>query len=197
MKEKNKLLQLYKRLLYLLKLNRNMLEEEGKDVLKNHPLGNQNMYRFHYMNYYELGKSSYGSIEWAFEIFKLPQNITRDEAFKIFSYFKDYIQSYLNIENGVFEKTSLLDDIIKKLGFKKVTNYIDDDECVIDLFVIEGRKDFFKKTDFYEKYYNWYSPNIKFDEIKKIFDKASIPFDNSAIDEVIKNKTLKKTKETC
>lgn len=55
-------------------------------------------------------------------------------------------------------------------------NLNDDSPEVIDLFTITGRILLFKKSKQYQKYFEWYTEGVTFDEVKSIYDKCGIEF---------------------
>ena len=78
-----------------------------------------------------------------------------------------------------------------KLGFKKLDrNNIPDENDIIDLFTITGRQLLFKNSKYYSKYFEWYTPNVTFEEIYSIYKKCDIDlYDLKSVKE--KTKTLK------
>jgi len=69
---------------------------------------------------------------------------------------------------------------IKELGFKRIKGVINEDE-VIDLFFIAGKKELFVKSKYYSKYYDWYIPNIKKEEIVAIYKNINKNFKNPVL----------------
>ena len=167
--------------------------------LENHPLGNQNIYRLRYMNYHRTGtfnmshENNIEVVDCPLDLFMLPDNMSRNDAFKILSYLKDYIERDLNLEKclskSILELNNFLN--IKKLGFKKVNrNNISDENDIIDLFTITGRQLLFKNSKYYSKYFEWYTPNVTFEEIYSIYKKCDIDlYDSKSVKE--KTKILK------
>ena len=64
--------------------------------LENHPLGNQNIYRLHYINYHRIGNKyssdNIGIVNWSFKPFMFPNGIDREDGFKVLSYLTDFIE---------------------------------------------------------------------------------------------------------
>ena len=132
---------------------------EFQAELEDHQIGNQNIYRLHYIDYHRIGKyyertdNNVGIIDWPFTPFILPDGMSREDGFKVLSYLTDF----------------------ERLGFKRVNTDISDSD-VIDLFTVSGRLLLFKHSKYYQKYFEWYTENITFNEIKEIYDKCSIEF---------------------
>ena len=63
---------------------------EFEAELEDHEIGNQNVYRLHYIDYHRIGEhygktsNKVGVIDWPFEPFMFPQNMRREERFKVF-----------------------------------------------------------------------------------------------------------------
>ena len=156
---------------------------EFNTILEDHPLGNQNIYRLHYINYHRFGENyqeqdKIGLVDWPFEPFVLPENMTREDAFKVLSYLTDFIERDFNLEECSFQSVSLLNNALDlgRLGFKKYTKPINNDNEVVDLFTVSGRVLLFKKSDYYSKYFNWYTEGVTFDEVKDIYEKCHMEF---------------------
>ena len=103
---------------------------EFEAELENHELGNQNMYRLHYIEYYRIGenyikrKNNIGVMEAKFDVFTLPKGMNREDAFKVLSYLIDYIEKTLSLTECSYKGLEILNDVLNldRLGFKKVTD---------------------------------------------------------------------------
>ena len=154
--------------------------------LENHPLGNQNIYRLYFINYHRIGENygiptqnNIGIINWPFKPFTLPDGMNREDAFKVLSYLTDFIEKESNLEPCSFKIVEALDKVIdlERLGFKRLdTNFDDYSLDVINLFTISGRILLFKKSQHYDRYFEWYSEGVTFDEVKNIYNKCGIDF---------------------
>lgn len=154
--------------------------------LENHPLGNQNIYRLYFINYHRIGEhygmptpNNIGIINWPFKPFMLPKGMEREDAFKVLSYLTDFIEKEANLESCSFRSVEALDKVIdlERLGFKRLDVTLDDDSPeVIDLFTIRGRVLLFKQSKQYQKYFEWYTTGVTFDQVKEIYNKCGIEF---------------------
>ncbi len=176
---------------------------EFEAELKDHPLGNQDIYRLYYINYHRIGESyeprfnNVGVIDWPYEPFMLPDGMSREDAFKVLSYLTDFIERRLNLEPCSPKSVSILDNVLnlERLGFKRVYTSLDSDfDNVIDLFTITGRLQLFKRSKHYKKYFEWYTQGITFDEVKQIYDKCGIEFYDLEDEDIVpeSSKSLKK-----
>ena len=154
--------------------------------LENHPLGNQNIYRLYFIDYHRIGEhyrmhtpNNIGIINWPFKPFMLPKGMEREDAFKVLSYLTDFIEKDANLESCSFRSVEALDKVIdlERLGFKRLDVTLDDDSPeVIDLFTIRGRVLLFKQSKQYQKYFEWYTTGVTFDQVKEIYNKCGIEF---------------------
>lgn len=150
--------------------------------LKNHPVGNQSIYRLYYVNYHRIGsrygQSGIGMIDWAFDPFTLPEGMTREEAFKVLSYLTDFIEKKDGIESCSFSSVKVLNNVLdlERFGFKKVKE--DDESKILDLFTINGRVALFKQSSMYQRYFEWYSKGVSREEVEAIYAKHNMPFED-------------------
>ncbi len=156
---------------------------EFEAELEDHQIGNQNIYRLHYVNYHRIGEqygktdNNIGVIDWPFKPFMLPDGMSREDGFKVLSYLTDYIEKKLNLSPCSYKSVSNLNNVLdlERLGFKRVNTDVNDND-IIDLFTVSGRLLLFKNSKNYQKYFEWYTENITLDEIKSIYDKCGINF---------------------
>ena len=162
--------------------------------LEDHPIGDQNIYRLYYINYhrigerYGLGPDNIGMINIPFKPFMLPENMSREDAFKVLSYLTDYIEKTYDIEEGSYKSVSALNKLIDidSLGFRRVDIDLDDkSDDVINLFTVSGRLLLFKNSEFYNKYFEWYSEGITLDEVRDIYSKCGVEFTNIEKNQVL------------
>lgn len=183
---KEKLITLKEKLLKLISLIepvQSLLSDvEFYANLKDHPIGNQNIYRLYYVNYHRIGsrygQSGIGMIDWAFDPFTLPEGMTREEAFKVLSYLTDFIEKREDIELGSFASVKMLNSILylERFGFKKVKE--EDESKILDLFTINGRVALFKQSSMYQRYFEWYSEGVSREEVEAIYAKHNMPFED-------------------
>ena len=194
---KNKLLEIREDILTKFSVNKDF---EFDAVFEDHPIGNQNIYRLYYVDYHRIGQgygmknNNIGIIDWNFEPFMFPNGMTREEGFKVLSYFTDVIEKREDIDVGSFKSVKTLDENIDlgRIGFTRVKG--NDEDKILNLFTVSGRVLLFKKSDLYQKYFEWYSENVTKDEVKEIYAKYNMEFKDILFpeDKKVYTKTLKK-----
>lgn len=158
---------------------------EFEAELEDHQPRESNIYRLCYINYHRIDENygqrgnNIGVITWPFKPFMLPDGMSREDSFKVLSYLTDFIEKELNLDECSLKSVSVLDNVlnIERLGFKRLDvpldiNYTD----IIDLFTVTGRLQLFKKSPYYQKYFEWYTENITLNEITNIYSKCGIEF---------------------
>lgn len=151
--------------------------------LENHPLGNQIMYRLHYVDYhrigegYGIGPKNVGRMDFYFKPFLLPQGMRREDAFKVLSYLTDYIERTRHLTPCSYDSVAFLDKMLEldKLGFVKLNTSLDkySDE-VIDLFTVTGRLLLFQQSKYYQKYFEWYTENVTFEVVRDVYTRCGM-----------------------
>ena len=194
---KNKLLEIREDILTKFSVNKDF---EFDAVFEDHPIGSQNIYRLYYVDYHRIGQgygmknNNIGIINWNFEPFMFPNGMTREEGFKVLSYFTDVIEKKENIDVGSFKSVKTLDENIAlgRIGFTKVKE--NDENKILNLFTVSGRVLLFKKSELYQKYFEWYSENVTLNEVKEIYTKYNMEFKDVLFpeDKKVYIKTLKK-----
>lgn len=125
------------------------------------------LYRFHYVNcYLEFDKTS-----WPLQTFKLPLKMTEQDAFKVISYITDFVEKTYHMANSSFNLVIEVDKLLEQFLFKRDNNKSKE---IIDLFVIEGKVSYFKNSDEYKRYVEWYYSNITFEKVLKIYQKLGL-----------------------
>ncbi len=166
------------------------LADEFEADFENHTLGNQKIYRLHYINYYrtEDNTSKYRTVDWPFDLFTLPNGMSREDAFKVLSYLTDYIESTQNIKPCSYKSVATLNSILdlQQLGFKKLNKNVNvSEEEIIDLWTVEGRVALFKKSKYYLGYYEWYFESISLEEVQSIYKKIGKNYNDMIINSVL------------
>lgn len=157
---------------------------EFEAELEDHQLGSQTIYRLYYMKYYRKDEyngrhdNNVGIIDWPFKPFMLPEGMSREDSFKVLSYLTDFIEKKFDLEPCSYKSVAVLDDVLnlERLGFKRLDVSIDDDSKIIDLFTVAGRLQLFKRSNHYQKYFEWYMEDVTLDEVKDIYSKCGIQF---------------------
>ena len=150
---------------------------------------NQDIYRFHYMNYHRIGEhyestpNSIRVIDRPFKPFMLPNGMKKEDAFKVLSYLNDFIEKKEELEPCSYESVEALDKVIdiEQLGFKRLDS--NDKLKSIDLFTITGRVFLFKKSEYYPAYFEWYTAGVSLEEVKDIYYKCGMKFDDFVFDD--------------
>jgi putative hydrolase of HD superfamily len=139
------------------------------------------IYRLRYINYHNIGlrygMNNKGLIDWAGKPFFLPNEMTSEEAFKVLSYLTDFIEKEPDIEECSLKSVNTLNGILIELdrfGFISPIAPVNE-KNVIDLFTVSGFNRF-KKSEEYNKYFEWYTPNTTKEEVEKIYLKCGLEF---------------------
>lgn len=159
-------------------------DSEFECELDDHPIGNQNIYRLYYVNYHRIleynGRcdDNIGIIDWAFKPFMLPNGMTREEGFKVLSYLTDFIEKRDGIEPCSLNSVRTLDGVLdlSRFGFQRVDE--NDENKILNLFTVTGRLLLFKKSELYNKYFEWYIENVTLDEVVDIYKKYDMEFND-------------------
>lgn len=180
MNTKEKLIEFKEKLLQLnIPISRDF---EFDTELEDHPIGNQNIYRLYYINYHRIGeyhghrKNNIGIINWRFNPFILPKEMTREEGFKVLSYLTDFIEKREDTESCSFKSVSTLDGVLnlERFGFTRVEEK--DESKILNLFTVDGRLLLFKRSNLYSKYFEWYVENVTKEEVESIYAKRNMEF---------------------
>ena len=166
------------------------LANEFEADFENHTLGNQKIYRLHYINYYRANNNAkkYRTVDWPFDLFMLPNGMSREDAFKVLSYLTDYIENNPNIEPYSYKSVATLNSILdlQQLGFKKLNKNISvSEEEIIDLWTVEGRVALFKKSKYYLSYYEWYFESISLEEVQSIYRKIGKNYNDIILNDIL------------
>lgn len=124
--------------------------------------------------------------------FRLPHNMSMEDACKVVSYLSDKVEKENDLEPACEKSVIMVSNILENYGFSKVeskekghyhaiSEYIpfhttratfpatEKIEGVVDLFTVGGDFKVFKKTDLYDRYFDWYSEGISQQEIVDIY----------------------------
>lgn len=150
-----------------------------------HPINDNGIYRLHYMNFHRIGEyagradNNIGIMDFPFQPFTLPENMPRQDAFKVLSYLSDYLERELEIEPCSCQSVKTLDEMlnVKRLGFDR-PNYVRKPFEGVELFTITGRLALFKKMPEYKKYFEWYTEGVTREEVEEIYRTAGHDFED-------------------
>lgn len=158
--------------------------DEFYEKLDNHELSDLNIYRLHYIDYYRIGETfgktdnNIALMEWTSKKFMLPNEMNRKDAFKVISYLQMYVRNDLKLIPNSLNEVQYLVEVLElpRYGFKVIddNNEIDTNE----LFIVNGRVKLFKENDLYNKYYKWFNADVKFSDVKKIYNDCNLEFTN-------------------
>ena len=180
---KDKLSKFKKDLLTSIQFNR---DYEFEATLEDHSIGNQNIYRLYYVDFHRIGESwrypdpyNIGVVNWPCKPFMLPNGMTREDGFKVLSYLTDFIEKRKEIEPCSLKSVRTLDGVLdlERFGFTRINIQLPaESEDVINLFTVSGRLLLFKKSKLYPKYFEWYTEGVTLEEVKNIYDKYNMEF---------------------
>lgn len=177
---KDKLIKLKEELLFSIQYG---YDDEFKATFEDHSVGDQNIYRLYYVDFHRIGNEIYvnnhdniGMINWRCKPFMLPDGMTREEGFKVLSYLTDYIEKRKDIKPCSLKSVTTLDGILdlERFGFTRVEEK--DENKILNLFTVTGRLLLFKKSELYLKYFEWYTEGISKKEVKEIYNKYNMEF---------------------
>lgn len=174
---------------------------EFEAEFEDHQLGDSNLYRLHFVNYhrfgenYGMGPNNKALVDYPFKPFMLPDGMIREDAFKVLSYLTDYIEKELGLPECSQKSVAGLDELldVASLGFTRVNPESETDD-IIELFTVSGRLLLFKQSEYYSKYFEWYTEGVTLDEVKDIYERCGMNFEdiNFDINKRDSNKSLKK-----
>ena len=124
--------------------------------------------------------------------FRLPHNMSMEDACKVVSYLSDKVEKENNLESACEKSVTMVSNILENYGFRKEEikekgHYHSVSECVpfckiqtsvpateeiegvVDLFTVSGDFKIFKKTDLHDRYFDWYNEGISKQEIIDIY----------------------------
>ncbi|MGN1208652.1 MAG: hypothetical protein ACI4TI_04215 [Christensenellales bacterium] len=131
--------------------------------------------------------------------FKLPKNMTLDDACKVISYLSEKIEAENNLNAGSQKSVALVSANLHKYGFKKINGfehgyyhaigtknafknnndaiYASKIDGVTDLFTVGGDICRFEKSDFNDRYFDWFTENVTKEMFENIYKKIGVSFD--------------------
>lgn len=177
---KEKLLEFKKRLLVNeLPVSRDF---EFDATFENHPIGNQDIYRLYFVDYHRINEyagrqdNNIGRITWPCNTFRFPEEMSREEGFKVLSYLVDCTEKLDATKPWFYKSSRALDGVfcLERFGFKTVKEK--DEDKILNLFIVSGRLLLFKNSELYSKYFNWYVENVTLEEVISIYAKHNIDF---------------------
>jgi len=136
--------------------------------------------------------------------YTLPEGMNLKDSYKTISYLSDLVENKYYIEPASRESVKIVCTLLNQLGFKENNEYhhgfahstekfplvgsiesrAPSLEGVIDLFTVDGMP-LFKRSDLYLRYFNWYTPKIKENEIQSIYSKIKNNYNSSEIEDIL------------
>jgi len=123
-----------------------------------------NIYRLHYVNF-----NKDQNEDMLFETFRYYCNLEEEYVFVIVSFIKDLVNREYPKYTIPLHKAILVDALLEFFGFERVIEPVEDENAT-DLFLITGSIRKFKESNHYDKYINWYIPNITYEDIMLIHE---------------------------
>ena len=127
--------------------------------------------------------------------FRLPNEMSIEDSCRVVSYLSEKVESENNLEPASEKSVSMVSKILTTYGFEKVeshekgyyhsvsdynpfeklrTNFLpacEEIEGVVDLFTVGGDFKVFKKSDLYDRYFDWFTEGITKQEVEDIYKK--------------------------
>ena len=132
----------------------------------------------------------------------LPENMSIENACKVVSYLSELVEQKNKLEPACPRSVSLVDNELERYGFIRIkdswSGYIhstcyytsraiellptlqrvyNQGNGVVDLFSIGGDFKLFKRTNLYNRYFEWFTSGITKDEIKDIYSQIGMDLD--------------------
>lgn len=151
------------------------------------------IYRLHHIEYLDIRHGSSGKAtamrDYISKPFILPEGMSKEDAFKVLSYFTDYLESNLGIEEGSLHGVTSLSKVLdlERFGFKRV-KCDNNDIRIKDLFTIYGSIERFRKSKYRSRYFEWYTENVTREEVESIYNKIGMDFSDIVIHDNTKTK---------
>jgi len=156
------------------KLKNEIIEyKERKVELENHDIPDSNVYRIHYIRFHNGSKVL--STQYISYPFKMKSPMTQEEVLDIISFLYDQVYLITGTNPNSFAGARLLDlNILNydKFNFTRVDDV--DTNKVIDLYIIDRNKKTFKKSKYYDNYFDWYKPGVSYEKVEAIYKKYGI-----------------------
>ena len=127
--------------------------------------------------------------------FRLPNEMSIEDACRVVSYLSEKVESENNLEPASEKSVAMVSKLLTTYGFEKVeskekgyyhavsdykpfekirTNFLpacEEIKGVVDLFTVGGDFKVFKKSDLYDRYFDWFTEGITKQEVEDIYKK--------------------------
>lgn len=131
--------------------------------------------------------------------FLLPVRMSIEEASKIVSYVSEQVEREYNLEPASIKSVEKTAEVLQKYGFKlddkefcrhhqtseyhmgEVYTMLPRELNYTDLFTIDGDFKLFKRTQEYDRYFDWFTKVVTKEEVEEICNKYFITMPNSQV----------------
>lgn len=144
---------------------------------------------------YATGELKIGQTYYFSTPFRLPKFMSIADACKVVSYLSDRVEVENDLVPVSKESVLMVSDILEDYGFSKIEGkdkisvhmvsdigsskkieatypFCGEIKGVADLFTVGGNFEVFKKSDLYDRYFNWYSAGVTEEEVLDIYKKV-------------------------
>ncbi len=158
-----------------------------------------------FSRYGEMTKSKVGQTYGISSPFRLPRDMSIEDACKVVSYLSEKVERENNLEPASEKSVAMVSNELTKYGFERVeskehghyhavSEYIpfhnirakcfpicEKIDGVVDLFTVDGDVKLFKKSDLHDRYFDWFTAGISKDEVIDIYDQIGIDLDEDVL----------------
>lgn len=141
---------------------------------------------------YDTNQKKIGQTTGLSSVFELPQGMSLKDACKVISYLSEKTELENKLEPASENSVAKTSAILENYGFKKIdeankghyhcvqeyrpfstikANLRENQQGAIDLLTVGGDFDVFKKSNLYATYFDWFTENVKKQEVEQIYQK--------------------------
>lgn len=172
-------------------------ENKHIDFLNNHNITSATKIRLCYVAMekfrdYGTNQKKIGQTTGLSSVFELPQAMSLKDACKVISYLSEKTERQCKLEPASENSVAKTSAILESYGFKKIdesnkghyhcvreynpfsaikSNLRENQQGAVDLLTVGGDFDVFKKSDLYATYFDWFTENVKKQEVEQIYEK--------------------------
>lgn len=161
-----------------------IVPEESYEVpFENHDIGDARIFKLHYVNHYKRGDfGGYGLVDWPLKPFAIPDGMSKEDAFKVLSYLTDFIEQKMGAQECSFQSVKLLDEVIslERFGFRRIDEKLEH-PTAYSLYTVAGRQLLFKRSRYYDTYFEWYHEGVTREEVNAIYQSIGMDFEDPVI----------------
>lgn len=140
----------------------------------------ERVYRLHFLQFYNNKHINFNFIkdyiDMPLNCFKLPNDMSEEEAFLIISYIKEQVERELGIQSDTQNEAIMMNSLLEDYNFKKICNFNQTykEKDITDLYIVGGNKKRFETSKHYEKHVEWFTPNVSEEQVQRIYKKHNI-----------------------